>query len=145
LHKTLVARGSALRRALAGELGDLGKMKSTDSSGDSADAAFDAGSEEIASQLAELEARELSQIDRALRRIKQGVYGICEFCGSKIPIARLNALPYSTTCVQCQREMENYPGWADSRRGDWEKVSESESSFEEPHVDLSDIEMDLSK
>jgi DnaK suppressor protein len=125
----------------------LRNFKAADSTGDSADAAFDTGSEEIASQLAELEARELGQIERALARIKQGTYGVCEYCQAKIPVARLNALPYSTTCVNCQREMENYPGWADSRGGvDWEKVSEAESPFEERReVDLTDIELDLSK
>src|SRR6516225_3890479 len=146
LHKSLVARGAALRKALAGELEDLRNYKTTDSTGDSADAAFDSGSEEIASQLAELEARELSQIERALARIKQGTYGLCEVCQTKIPVARLNALPYSTTCVDCQREMETYPGWGDRRAGaDWEKVSDAEAPIEEQReVDLSDIEMDVS-
>jgi DnaK suppressor protein len=144
LHKSLLARGTALRKTLAGELADL-RLKAADSTGDSADAAFDAGSEEIATQLAQLEARELSQIERALARIKQGTYGLCEVCQAKIPVARLNALPYSTTCVQCQREMEIYPGWADRQGGaDWEKVSDAEAPIEERReVDLSDIEMDL--
>ncbi len=143
LHKTLVARGNALRKALAGELADL-RLKSA-ATGDAADAAFDAGSEEIASQLAELEARELSQIERALRRMKQGTYGLCEVCQAKIPVARLNALPYSTTCVRCQREMEMYPGLLDRRGGaDWEKVSEADRSAEDKEVDLSEIEMDIS-
>jgi len=145
LHKSLVARGQALRKVLAGELEDLRKLNGTASTGDTADAAFDSGSEEIASQLAELEARELSQIERALARIKQGTYGLCEVCQTKIPVARLNALPYSTTCVKCQREMETYPDWADRRGGvDWEKVSEVEPLEEQREVDLSDIEMDLS-
>src|SRR6516164_4656320 len=113
LHKSLTARRAELRNRLGGELEDLRNFKATDSIGDSADAAFDAGSEEIASQLAELEARELSQIERALARIKQGIYGICEGCQGKIPVVRLNALPYSTTCVQCQREMELYGTWSD--------------------------------
>ena len=145
LHKTLLARSAALRKTLSGELADL-RLKASQS-GDSADTAFDASSEEIASQLAELEARELSQIERALARIKQGTYGLCEYCHAKIPVARLNALPYSTTCVQCQREMEHYPGWAGSRSGvDWEKVSDAEVPFDEHReVDLTDIEMDLSK
>lgn len=146
LHKTLLTRASALRRALAGELEDLRNAKARDSIGDSADAAFDSGNEDIATQLAELEARELNQIERAITRIKQGTYGLCEHCQSKIPVARLNALPYSTTCVQCQREMENYPGWANRRSGvNWEKVSDVEAPLEEQReVDLSDIEMDLS-
>lgn len=146
LHKTLVARAAALRRALAGELEDLRDFKATATTGDSADVAFDTGSDEISSQLAELEARELSQIERALARMKQGTYGLCEVCHTKIPVARLNALPYSTTCVRCQREMEMYPDWAERRGGvDWEKVSEAEGPIEEQReIDLSDIEMDLS-
>jgi DnaK suppressor protein len=144
LHKTLLARRTALRKALAGELADLRKFKSD--SGDSADVAFDAGSEEIATQLAELEARELSQIERALSRIKQGIYGVCEHCQGKIPVARLNALPYSTTCVDCQREMESYPGWEGGRGGrDWEKVYDAGAPPEEEReIKLSEIELDLS-
>lgn len=143
LHKTLLARGAALRKTLAGELADL-RLKTA--SGDTADAAFDAGSEEVASQLAQLEARELSQIERALMRMKQGTYGLCEVCQSKIPVARLNALPYSTTCVDCQREMELYPDWADRRGGvDWQRVSDTEAPADERReVDLADLEMDLS-
>src|SRR5262245_65568992 len=90
LHKSLVARGTALRKVLAGELADL-RFKTTET-GDTADAAFDAGSEEVSSQLAELEARELSQIERALARIKHGTYGSCELCQVKLPAARLNIL-----------------------------------------------------
>src|ERR1700678_532716 len=103
LHKALMARRAELLKRLGGELEDLRNYKATDATGDSADAAFDSGSEEIASQLAELEARELSQVDRAVTRLKQGIYGVCEGCQCKIPVARLNALPYSTACIKCQR------------------------------------------
>lgn len=145
LHKTLLARAGALRRVLAGELEDLGNSKARDSAGDTADAAFDSGNEEIASQLAELEARELRQIERALAKIKQGTYGQCEYCHAKIPVARLNALPYSTTCVKCQREMETSGDWDEKHADDWEKVSDVEAPMEEQReVDLSDLEMDLS-
>ncbi len=40
-------------------------------------------------------------IDAALARIKEGMYGICASCGEKIPDARLAALPYVTTCIDC--------------------------------------------
>jgi|SRR5438270_7053190 len=144
LHKTLLARRAAMRKALAGELADLRNFKAE--SGDSVDVAFDSGSEEISTQLAELEARELNQIERALARMKQGTYGLCEHCQCKIPVARLNALPYSTTCIDCKREMEHYPGWAGGRgAGDWEKVfSAGAPQEEEREVNISEIEMDLS-
>jgi len=144
LHKTLEARSQALRKILAGELADL--RNSGSENGDSADVAFDAGSEEISTQLAELEARELTQIEKALAKINQGSYGLCEYCQTKIPVARLNALPYSTTCVDCQREMETGSGWAGSGAGkDWEKVFEARGGIgEEREVSLSDLELDIS-
>jgi DnaK suppressor protein len=145
LHKTLLARSTALRKSLAGELADLRSSKTE--SGDAADVAFDAGSEEISTQLAELEARELTQIERALARMKQGSYGLCENCQCKIPVARLNALPYSTTCVDCQREAETYPNWEGGSGGrDWEKVYTSRNgSDDDKEVNIAQIEMDLSK
>ena len=78
--------------------------------------------------------------------MKQGTYGLCEHCQCKIPVARLNALPYSTTCIDCKREMEHYPGWAGGRgAGDWEKVfSAGAPQEEEREVNISEIEMDLS-
>jgi DnaK suppressor protein len=128
------------------ELSDLGHAKQSSAAGDSADAAFDSSGEELASQLAELEARELQQIERAIKRLKQGTYGLCEACACKIPVARLNALPYSTFCIKCQREMEFDGSWMDGRGGaNWEKVSDAGSHMEEREVDLSDLEMDLSK
>jgi DnaK suppressor protein len=147
LHKSLMARRDELRRRLGGELKDLRNDKRMDSTGDSADLAFDTGSEEVASQLAELEARELNQIERALARLKQGTYGVCEGCHKKIPVARLNALPFITTCIQCQREMETYGGWKGrGSAGNWDKVSESDAPFDEQkEINLSEIEMDLSK
>lgn len=43
----------------------------------------------------------LAQVDEALGRIEAGVYGICEGCGKRIPVARLEALPYTKLCVDC--------------------------------------------
>lgn len=40
-------------------------------------------------------------IDSALARIKAGTYGTCSICGEDIAEARLKALPYVTTCINC--------------------------------------------
>src|SRR5436309_11717770 len=117
LHKSLLARRTDLRNKLADELANMRNFKRADSTGDSADVAFETGSDEMASQLAALDSRELSQIERALARLKQGTYGLCEHCQHKIPVGRLNALPYSTLCIDCQREMEKSPDWAWERGG----------------------------
>jgi DnaK suppressor protein len=146
LHKTLFARRTELRKRLGMELADLSRGKSSQPAGDAADAAFDSSGEEIASQLAELEAKELAQVERALRRLKQGTYGKCEGCGTKIPVARLNALPYSTLCIKCQREMESDAGWLHGRGDvDWTRVSDHDHSMEDREVNISDLEIDLSK
>jgi DnaK suppressor protein len=144
LHKSLTARRAELRKRIGKELADLGGTDAA-SSGDSADAAFDASGEELSSQLAELEAKELSQVERALHQLKRGTYGICEACAAKIPVARLNALPYSTLCIKCQREMETNGGFWNGRGAhSWDRVSDHEGG-EDREVDLSDLEMDLSK
>jgi DnaK suppressor protein len=144
LHKSLVERRSELLRRLGGELKDL--LHRSGVSGDSADLAFDASGEEVSSQLAELESRELMQIERSLDRLKQGSYGVCELCQKKIPVSRLNALPFSTTCIHCQREMEHAGGRGAYGAGNWERVSDVEARLREPReVDLSELEMDYSK
>ena len=42
------------------------------------------------------------EIDRALQKIEDGNYGVCENCGETIPDARLEALPYAALCVNCK-------------------------------------------
>lgn len=44
---------------------------------------------------------ELAEIEAALKRMKAGEYGICEECGVEIPQVRLNALPWTRSCVDC--------------------------------------------
>lgn len=43
----------------------------------------------------------LHKVEHALSRIALGSYGSCESCGNDIPVARLDALPYATFCVNC--------------------------------------------
>jgi len=56
--------------------------------------------------LVESERRELYEIDRALGRIEQGTYGICEGTGTPIPRPRLEAIPYARYSVEYQRKLE---------------------------------------
>ncbi len=45
---------------------------------------------------------ELLAIDAALERIESGRFGVCGVCGEAIEGARLEAIPYATTCVGCK-------------------------------------------
>lgn len=74
--------------------------------GDDVDLADDPGARlsarEVSETLSGLQAAQLEQIDRALARIEDGTYGICEGCGQAIPVARLEVMPSATSCVECQ-------------------------------------------
>jgi DnaK suppressor protein len=123
LRTILIRRRDALRSALAGDLSLLKELRS-ESPGDVVDAAYDSTQDEISSQLAEVESRELANIENALERMKGGKYGLCEVCNGKIPMARLNALPYATMCIECQRELERSGGSYAARREEAEEASE---------------------
>jgi DnaK suppressor protein len=139
LHQVLIKRRDALRKALAGDLSSLKELRQQTSS-DVVDAALDTAQDEISSQLAEVESRELSHIENALERMREGNYGKCESCSTSIPMARLQALPYATLCIQCQREAEKN-GEAGGSSADWGRLLDA-SSFDD--VKLTDIELDVS-
>lgn len=140
MHKVLLKRRDALRKALAGDLSML-KELNAQASGDVVDAALDSAQDEISSQLAEVESRELARIENALQRMRDGEYGLCEECGCNIPMARLNALPYATMCIKCQREaeMQGSGGRVDV---DWGRLLDVNSS--DTDLSINDIELDVS-
>jgi len=49
---------------------------------------------------------ELNLVNAALARADKNVYGICAVCDEPIPVARLEALPYTDRCVSCASESE---------------------------------------
>ncbi len=140
MHQVLIKRRDALRQALAGDLSMLKELRS-DAAGDVVDWALDSVQDEINSQLAEVESRELARIEVALERMRDGHYGICEGCGTSIPIARLNALPYATLCIKCQRESER-DGGLGTGAVDWTRLVDVSGS--DADVSISDIELDVS-
>ena len=46
----------------------------------------------------------LAQVDQAMRAVEEGTYGTCQVCEDPIPVARLEALPYTARCVECASE-----------------------------------------
>ncbi len=48
----------------------------------------------------------LRQIDRALEKIEEHTYGICDITGEEIPLKRLEAIPYATMTVKAQEKFE---------------------------------------
>jgi DnaK suppressor protein len=107
----------ALRARLRGEVNQMADVALKDSRGEAnsdlskrpthkADLGTDNFEREFTLGLLENEGETLGRVEASLERIEDGTYGDCEECGRKIPKARLNAIPYATTCVKCASELE---------------------------------------
>lgn len=48
----------------------------------------------------------IKQIDRALEKIEEGTYGLCDISQEEIPLKRLEAIPYATMTVGAQEKFE---------------------------------------
>ena len=106
-----------LRKKIAGDLNHIEKdtlnKSQRDASGDlsgysfhMADVATDNYDRELNLDIASTEQKRLNDIDDALTRIKDGKFGRCEGCDSKISLQRLKAMPYARLCIKCQQEAE---------------------------------------
>ncbi|OAI39120.1 hypothetical protein AYO40_06060 [Planctomycetaceae bacterium SCGC AG-212-D15] len=148
LRKTLLTQVTNLRHQLEGELSNLHNFRTADSPGDSVDGAFESSGDDMASRLAELNAHELSQTEQAVDCLSHGTYGMCQGggknCQKRIPLARLKALPHTTLCINCERELDKYPDWQERRaNGHWDGVFDSDESMDDPRVTLSELEINL--
>ncbi len=139
LKKLLLKRRAALRQALAGDLSLLNGLKEQ-TAGDVIDAALDSAQNELNSQLAEAESRELAQIENALEQVEAGRYGICERCDEPIPIMRLKALPYATLCIGCQRESELEGGYHGYSGANWDRVLDTDGDND---LSINELEVDV--
>ena len=50
----------------------------------------------------------LDKIEKALRKIEDGSFGICEECGEEISIKRLEARPETNLCIRCKEDQERH-------------------------------------
>ncbi len=65
---------------------------------------------EVDLSLQENTERLLAHVNRALAKIEEGTYGICDRGGEPIEEGRLEAVPYATLCMKHQRELERSEG-----------------------------------
>ena len=73
---------------------------------DTYDLASEERDREINFILSDRERVKLKQIDDALERMDEGTYGVCESCGLDIAEERLEAMPFSRLCRDCQQDEE---------------------------------------
>lgn len=56
--------------------------------------------------LGEQERAQLSRIEEALQKITDGQYGTCDACAERIPVKRLEIVPFAKFCVACKSKIE---------------------------------------
>ncbi|RME81127.1 MAG: TraR/DksA family transcriptional regulator [Planctomycetota bacterium] len=64
----------------------------------------------LVSQLVEMGASKIQEIDKALDKIEKKTYGYCEECGEFIGMERIKALPFTSLCINCKRSQEKRVG-----------------------------------
>ena len=94
---------AALVETSAAVIGDM-SMASTHM----ADSGTDTFDREFTLQLVRNEDGMLEHVKEALKRMKNGLYGVCAGCKTKIPQARLSAIPYAIHCVKCASHLESH-------------------------------------
>ena len=57
-------------------------------------------------KLKQTDAKILQAIEEALLRIDNGTYGVCRDCGEPISEARLNAIPWTRSCITCKEKQK---------------------------------------
>jgi DnaK suppressor protein len=102
----------ALRTRLQGDLIETAQLtlgngiETTVDSPDTVDCASGVVEQDLAVSLLGSATVTLDQIETALQRIEDGKYDRCLECGTRIPAARLEAVPYATRCVDCAARQE---------------------------------------
>lgn len=139
LYQRLVAQRDELRQKLVEDLGMT--YTRDDGINDLGETASHMEQSDLHSQLAALESRELSQIDVAIQKIRKGTYGRCDRCQKAIPLARLRALPFTSSCIECQRKREARDLGDDDQEINWTSAIRFERRASQRDLNLSDLDV----
>ena len=78
----------------------------TDDLPDEIDQASSEYAQSMAFRLLDREKLLLAKINKAIQRITDGTFGLCERCEEPISLKRLEARPVTTLCIRCKEEQE---------------------------------------
>lgn len=73
---------------------------------DIVDKAESSYTKEFLLSLSSAEREQLFLIDDALKRLEKDDYGTCQMCGTNISKKRLDAVPWTQHCIECQEKAE---------------------------------------
>jgi RNA polymerase-binding protein DksA len=105
LRRILLRQRAALLREVTHLEADLEQV-TEDRETEIEEAAQEARTARVLLRLDDRGKAELEEIDRALGRIANDAYGICEGCGDAIPLERLSVLPATPHCRGCAERVE---------------------------------------
>ena len=95
-----------------------------------ADAGTDNYDQDFALSMASSEQNALYEIEQAIKRIKDGTYGVCEMTGKPIEPQRLEAIPWTRFSMAAERELEKRGEVPRTRLGQREEVPKAETDRE---------------
>jgi RNA polymerase-binding protein DksA len=82
----------------------IGELMSSSADNHLADTASETYERELDEGLEEDARGQLREVEAALQRIESGSYGTCRVCGKQIPVERLEAVPWTTLCIDDARK-----------------------------------------
>ncbi len=103
--KRLEARQVDLRRMVS-RTEQVGRTVDEDSAQDIADRAASSYTKEFLFHQSNNDRQLLQMVDGALERMREGAFGECISCGKEINAKRLEAVPWTRHCIECQEKLE---------------------------------------
>jgi DnaK suppressor protein len=104
-RKTLLDKKERIVHKLSQALTESKEIE-TNVAQDLVDKAESSYSKEFLLSLSDAEREQLLLIDEALRRLDRDGFGLCQLCGQEIGTKRIEALPWTPTCIHCQQKAE---------------------------------------
>jgi DnaK suppressor protein len=104
--KRLETRQQELRRIVNRTQAD-GRSADEEATQDIADRAASSYNKEFLFSQSNNERQLLQMVEKALLRIREGSFGECIHCGKEINAKRLEAVPWTRHCIDCQEKLEN--------------------------------------
>ena len=104
--KRLETRQQELRRMVTRTQQD-GRSADEDTVQDIADKAASSYNKEFLFHQSNADRQLLQMVENALARIREGNFGECISCGKEINSKRLDAVPWTRHCIECQEKLEN--------------------------------------
>ena len=83
-----------------------GRSADLDTAQDIADRASSSYQKEFLFHQSSSERQTLQMVENALSRIREGTFGECISCGNEINAKRLEAVPWTRYCIECQEKLE---------------------------------------